>query len=110
MEFVNKLNLGFNDKERLPDRQQVSSIHYIPIESGTGEILLFVESEACVNLTVYAGNTVFAGKDLVVEFDSMDIHVYRLEVAPYMIQNGEGRNHIKIKADEEITLSVIELK
>ena len=109
MTEVNSMVLGLNTLEKMPAYVDCENGGKIPVQHGSGEILLIVDAVPSGTLTVSAGNTVFGGKEASFEIPEGTRSVIRLEVGPHLKAGKEG-NYIEIYSPYNSSVAVIELK
>lgn len=109
MTEVNPMVLGLNALEKMPTYVDCENGGKIPVQHGSGEILLIVDAVPAGTLTVSAGNTVFGGKEASFEISEGTRSVIRLEVGPHLKVGKEG-NYIEISSPYNSAVAAIELK
>ncbi len=100
--------IKLNTMELMPETDYCDTGGRIPIQHGTGEILLWVESQNNGRLTVSAGNTVFGGKEKSFSLSPGVVNLIRLEVGPHLITGKKG-DYIEVFSPGECAVGAIEM-
>ncbi len=109
MENMKCYEMKLNTFENLSAETDMTSGAKIPVNHGSGEILLYVDATGAGQMQVAAGNTVFGGKKRTVEFTEAGKYLVRLEAGPHLIKEGNSC-HIQVTAPSAFSACAVELK
>lgn len=86
-----------------------TGVGYLQVQSGGNGVILAILPACDGIITVYPGDGIFAGKELVFDVYENQMHFVHLETGPYLITEGKNRGCICVEGDCDADVCLIEL-